>query len=872
MNNSDFGLKPIEIVSKNNKGFNNKPTTIKQNPAPQIDPHLNLNRKPDFKLDIIGSTELGELGEKIFLDRYALKDASKTNLNVGDKAIVCVDINTRQKEIGHIEKFLTNSKVSIKLYDGTMVESEITDIDIPSETIPDQMLDRISQGVSKVEKTKELQVSWQKKFRWLLDDWKFVPAGRILAAAGTNQKLTYYNCYVIPSPRDSREGIIKTLGIMTEIFSRGGGVGINISTLRPKHAYVKGVNGRSSGSVSWGALYSFATGLIEQGGSRRGALMLMLNDWHPDVYDFIDSKRVAGKINNANISVAVSDKFMDQLKKDGDWQLKFPDFSEEKYNKEWNGDIDEWEKNGGKVKIYKTIKAREMWDKIIGSAWASAEPGLFFIERTNKMSNSYYFANIIGTNPCGEQGLPGFGVCNLGAINLAKFYNKETQDVDWKRLEIAAQYSTRFLDNIIDATPYFMDENKTQQQGERRVGLNTMGLAELLIKKKIRYGSQESLDFIDKLYRFLTTIVYKASIGLAIEKGAFPQFIAEKHIESGFMKAMPQEIRDLVVKYGIRNVTLLTQAPNGTTGTMVGTSTGIEPFYSWVYQRKSRLGIHDEQVAVYEDWKRNHKDEKLPDYFTTAMDMTPEDHVRVQAAIQKWVDSSISKTCNTPNNYTLEDTKKLYELLYDLGCKGGTIYRDGSRDEQILSLKKDDKEVKTTVDEKPIRPRPETLHGATVSKKTPTGTAFVTMNDDEKGNPFEVFVEIGKAGSDIKAMAEALGRLISLFLRLSSNVTGDERIRYIINQLHSIGGSNSIGFGKNRVMSLPDAISQVLESHYNISNGSDNPTAHQASLISTGKLSQSKTSSDLCPSCGQATYQRIEGCKLCLSCGHSECG
>ena len=871
MSDQDFSLKPIEIVSKNDKQPIKKELNGRAKPTAQIDPLLNLNRQIDFKFDILGNTQLNELGEKIFLDRYALKDVAKTNLNIGDKVIVCIDIYTRQKEIGHIEKFLSDTKVKIKLNDGSIFESDITDIDVPIETMPDEMLDRVTVGVSKVEKTKDLQIDWQKKFRWLLEDWKFVPAGRILAAAGTNQQLTYYNCYVIPSPQDSRRGIIKTLGIMTEIFSRGGGVGINISTLRPKHAYVAGVNGRSSGAVSWGALYSFATGLIEQGGSRRGALMLMLNDWHPDIYDFIDSKRIAGQIINANISVAVSDKFMEQLKNNGNWDLKFPDFSHEKYNQIWDGNIEKWEKNGGKVKIYKTVKAREMWDKIISSAWTSAEPGLFFIERYNKMSNSYYFADIIGTNPCGEQGLPSFGVCNLGALNLAKFYNEKTQDIDWKKLEIASQYATRFLDNIIDATPYFMKENKTQQQGERRVGLNTMGLAELLIKKKIRYGSQESLDFIDKLYNFLTTTVYKASIGLAIEKGAFPQFNAEKYIESGFIKTLPQEIRDLIMKYGIRNVTLLTQAPNGTTGTMVGTSTGIEPFYSWVYQRKSRLGIHDEQVSIYKYWKESHKDKKLPDYFITAMDMTPEDHVRVQATIQRWIDSSISKTCNTPNDYTVEDTKKLYRLLYDLGCKGGTIYRDGSRDEQILSLKKEETEPETD-NEKPIRPRPEKLHGVTVSKKTPTGTAFITMNNDEKDNPFEVFVEIGKAGSDIKAMAEALGRLISLFLRLSSSVPGNERIQYIINQLHSIGGSNSIGFGKNRVMSLPDAISQVLENHYNISNGSDNPTAHQASLISTNKITQPKTTTDLCPACGQATYQRTEGCKLCLSCGHSECG
>ncbi|MBL8120357.1 MAG: ribonucleoside-diphosphate reductase, adenosylcobalamin-dependent, partial [Anaerolineae bacterium] len=371
---------------------------------------------------------LHELGYKIFLDRYAQKDMTRSTLTVGDTVIVVVDSKTGQREIGKV-KSIDLPTVTIQLLDGETVERDLEQVDKPLEVEPGQMMDRVAAGIAAIEKNAKLRKQWTDRFRWLLEDWKFVPAGRILTAAGTDQQLTYYNCYVIPSPKDSRGGIIETLRQMTEIMSRGGGVGINISSLRPRHWYVKGVNGRSSGSVSWGALYSFVTGLIEQGGSRRGALMLILNDWHPDVFDFITSKRKAGQITNANISVGVSDRLMEAVKADGDWDLMFPDTSEPDYDEHWDGDLEKWIADGHKVIKYRTVKAREVWDAIIESAWASAEPGVFFRERYNKMSNSHYFAPIICTNPCGEQGLPAFGVCNLGAINLAKFYDESTHDV-----------------------------------------------------------------------------------------------------------------------------------------------------------------------------------------------------------------------------------------------------------------------------------------------------------------------------------------------------------------------------------------------------------------------------------------------------------
>jgi ribonucleoside-diphosphate reductase alpha chain len=836
--------------------------------------------------------QLTGLGEKIYLDRYALKDVTRETLAVGDTVIVLVDPKTNQREIGTVISYPSHESVVVELRDETRMAVPIEQVDKPLEVDPAQMMDRVARGIASVEKTEEERALWQKKFREAMDGWKFVPAGRILTAAGSDQQLTFFNCYVIPSPQDSRAGIFKTLSQMTEIMSRGGGVGINLSSLRPQHSYVKGVNGRSSGAVSWGAVYSFVTGLIEQGGSRRGALMLILDDWHPDIMSFISSKREMGRITNANISVSISDALMEAVKQDADWELIFPDTTDPEYNDLWDGDLVAWRDRGKAIISYKTIKARELWQSIVESAWASAEPGLFFVDRYNAMSNSWYFGHIRCTNPCGEQGLPSWGVCNLGAINLAKFYTEN--DVDWEGLGDTIHTAVRFLDNVIDATPYFFDENRTQQQAERRVGLNTMGLAELLIKMGIRYGSQESVDFIDKLYEFIATTSYEASIALAEERGSFPLLESDKFLQSGYMKTMPEKIRTAVAEKGVRNVTLLTQAPNGTIGTMVGTSTGIEPFYSWTYFRKTRLGLHEQNVAIVQDWKDEHPGEELPDFFITAMDLSPDEHVRIEAAIQRWVDSSISKTCNVPNNYTVEQVGALYEEMYHLGCKGGTVYRDGSRDEQVLMLKvKDSKqegEEATQPLEQPLKegekvyhfthavdPLPARRQGMTVSTHTPLGTVHVTSNRDENGEPFEVFITIGKAGSDLQADAEAMGRLISLQLRIASPLSRLERLQLIISQLEGIGGSRSVGLGPNRVHSLADAVAKVLrqaylseeQSGYNSTEYNQLPAPREDD--GTVDFNTRMAGADLCPNCGMGTFIREEGCRKCFSCGYSEC-
>ncbi|MEO8084334.1 MAG: ribonucleoside-diphosphate reductase, adenosylcobalamin-dependent, partial [Ardenticatenales bacterium] len=512
-----------------------------------------------------------------------------------------------------------------------------------------------------------------------------------------------------------------------------------------------------------------------------------------------------------------------------------------------------------------------------------------------------------------------WSVCNLGALNLARFATPDGA-VDWPSLERAVGYAVRFLDDVIDATPYHFPENEAQQKSERRVGLGTMGLAELMVRCGVRYGGEAGNAFCDALFGFLARAAYLASADIAQEKGSFPRFEAEPLLTSGYMLGMAEDVREAVRAKGLRNVTLLTQAPTGTTGTMVNTSTGIEPFFSWSFYRKSRLGWHEESVAVVQEWRAAHPhDAALPDHFVTAMDLTPLEHVGAQAAIQRWIDSAISKTCNVPNGYTIEQTRALYEAMYRLGCKGGTIYRDGSRNEQVLHLKDDaaadsassagpdssggavDGAATSAADHAAtpqwpsadtVRRRPRQTIGRTVRVNTPFGKAYVTVNMGAEGEPFEVFVNVGKAGSDLAADAEALGRLISLTLRMPSRLAPSERLRLVVDELEGIGGSRHVGFGADRVRSIPDGIAQALRdaaegggeaidtvqpSLFAPPAGDVDPgsrrTAHGdgASVEHAHGAAPHLPGADLCPECGFATFVHIEGCQKCFTCGHSEC-
>ncbi|MDQ0059325.1 adenosylcobalamin-dependent ribonucleoside-diphosphate reductase [Paenibacillus harenae] len=844
-------------------------------------------------------TKLEGLSEKIFLDRYAWKHADSRQVKVGDTVLVLTKDDSKfpTKQVGEVTE-LSSAGARVQLRSGEVVDTTTAKLSLTIEKTPEEMWDRLAKAMASAELTEDKRGEWQERFRYILDDWKLVPGGRIAAGAGASEELTLFNCYVIPSPKDSRGGIMKSLSEMTEIMARGGGVGMNLSSLRPRRSIVAGVNGASSGSVSWGGLFSYTTGLIEQGGSRRGALMLMINDWHPDVMEFITVKQTMGQVTNANLSVCVSNAFMHAVKEDLDWELVFPDTREEGYDELWTGDLEAWRKSGKKVIPYKTVRARDIWQTIIESAWKSAEPGVVFMEYYNQMSNSWYFNPIISTNPCGEQGLPAWGVCNLSAVNLSRFYDEEKHDVAWDELAKVTRWSVRFLDNVIETTPYHFEENERNQKLERRIGLGTMGLAELMIKLRIRYGSPESLAFLDKLYAFMARESYLASAEIAGEKGSFKAFKADPFLQSGFMRNITErypEVGQAIRDNGMRNVTVLTQAPTGSTGTMVGTSTGIEPYFAFEYYRQSRLG-HDKQfVPIAAQWKEEHPGEELPDYFVTSMSLSAEDHIRVQAAIQRWVDSSISKTANCPADFTVEETARLYELAFELGCKGVTIYRDGSRDVQVLSTKKEedkqvpaaietmpDEEIAPQVEEtketqsikagqvldKEYKRRPQVLKGATYKVNTPFGMAYITIND-LNGSPAEIFLNVGKAGSDVFAMAEALGRVCSLFLRYGDH---GNKSKLLIKHLKGIGGSGAIGFGVNRVESIADAVAKALEIH--TEGAEEYAAAVEAPTIQADNPHadhHADTSRDLCPSCGSATLINIEGCKQCSTCGYSKC-
>ena len=742
------------------------------------------------------------------------------------------------------------------------------------EHAPEQMWRRVARTIAQEEAPQQRE-AWENEFYWALEDFKFVPGGRILTGAGAPGDVTFFNCFVLPSPDDSRGGIMDSVKNMVEIMARGGGVGVNLSSLRPRGSYVKGVNGTASGSVSFGALYSFSTGLVTQGGARRGALMLMINDNHPDIEEFITVKRTMGQMTNANLSIAASDAFMQAVKEDKDWDL------------EWGG------------KVYKTVKAKYLWDLITESAHASGEPGLVFLERCAKEVNSWYFEDIVCVNPCGEQPLPAWGVCNLGSVNLVPFAREG--EIDWENLGKTVHIATRFMDNVIDSTPYSFEENKTAQMAVRRVGLGTMGLADFFIKLKVRYGSQEAISIAEKVYKFIRDESYRASTEIAQEKGSFPKFDKEKFLQATFVQTLPEDIKEGIAEHGIRNGVLLTQAPTGTTSMLAGVSSGIEPVYDFAFKRVDRLGEHTVYHPIYKQWKDANPDEADPEYFVNAKKLTPMEHVNMQAIIQKYTDASISKTVNAPEEHTHEDVKQLYIKAYELGCKGVTYYRENSRDISVLesldSKKKDKKSEGKLMQEqsdtyvapsivsepkeelpKQIEPRdrPEVMSGKTYKVNISYGKLYVTVNDGEDNKPFEIFATIGKAGGFFAAKSEAICRLASLSMRAGVSV------EEVIKQLKGIRGPMpSFNGGGVKILSLADAIAHVLERHISGDQAQLDlgvaEAKNDAPVAPTAHVEQPKQSmadngyAPECPTCG-GVLEMAEGCMLCRGCGFSRCG
>jgi ribonucleoside-diphosphate reductase alpha chain len=791
---------------------------------------------PDMKIAHKGVSRL------VMLDRYTYKDTEKITLTNGDFVVLTIkeDPKFPARGLGFILDIDWEKKMAKVLVEeefrGSLDNPEETStgiivrsldvIEKPLEVFYEQVAKRNATGLAAVEKTEEKRQEWFQKFYHELVNMNFIPAGRVLYGAGAGTEVTFFNCYVMPFVPDSREGISEHRKQVMEIMSRGGGVGTNGSTLRPRNTLAKGVNGKSSGSVSWLDDIAKLTHLVEQGGSRRGAQMIMLSDWHPDIIEFIISKmqnprilrfliettndetikklakdklkftplkeqeiamyqgilnfkNVSGYggfneniiaeaedklitggtysvhnsefLTGANISVCLTKDFMDAVENSETYELRFPDVESydaegmKVYNEEWHqvGDVREWEKLGHKVRTYRKIEAKELWNLINICATYSAEPGIFFIDNANDMTNAKaYGQKVVATNPCGEQPLAPYSVCNLAAVNLAEMADKDTKTVDFEKLKQTVAVGVRLQDNVIDATPYFLEENKKQALSERRVGLGVMGLHDLLIYCETEYGSEKGNILIDQVFETIATTAYEQSVELAKEKGSFPYLVGETEedtnrlrnafIETGFMQKMPEHVRQDILEYGIRNSHLLTVAPTGSTGTMVGVSTGLEPYFSFSYFRSGRLGkfieVKADIVQEYLDRNPEADENNLPRWFVSAMELAPEAHADVQCVIQRWIDSSISKTVNAPKGYSVEQVEQVYERLYRGGAKGGTVYVDGSRDSQVLTLKAEENSTNDTV----TRDRPK-QHVVLVDTITPLRSTDVTIGS-EVGN------------------------------------------------------------------------------------------------------------------------------------------
>jgi len=662
---------------------------------------------------------------------------------------------------------------------------------------PADLFKRVAEFIASAEKSKTDQQKWSRKFFKVMLDRDFLPNSPTLTGAGRGMCLSA--CFVLPV-EDSMNSIFDAVKNAALVHKEGGGTGFDFSRLRPHGSFVQKTQGVASGPVSFLKVIDAATEAVKQGGTRRGANMGILRVDHPEIEEFIKMKKDGKSVNNFNISVAITDDFMRALKSGSSYELYDPNL----------------DKTVGKK------DAREVFDQIVNMAWAVGDPGLLFIDRINKHNPTQGLGPITATNPCGEQPLHAYESCNLGSINLSRFYSPRKKDqFDWDRLAQTIAVAVRFLDNVIEVNTYPLPQIEETTKGNRRIGLGVMGWADLLIKRKIKYDTPEALEMADKVASFLRKTAEKESAKLAQERGSFLNI--DKSVYKG--KRM-------------RNATVFTIAPTGTISRLAGCSSSIEPVFAFEFVSKIIDGELKDLHPLYAEWKEKNPDKVLPDYFTTSHEISPEWHVRIQAAFQKHVDNSVSKTINFSNDATVDDVEKAYLLAYRLKTKGITIYRDGCRAEQVLY--KDGSEVHRH----PLD-RPNSLPSVTDKIKTGFGNLYVTISYlDQK--PFEVFTSIGKSGYTTMADAEALGRMISLALR--SGVDPKE----VISQLKGIGGSEPIFTEGGLVQSLPDAIAKVLERHLGESkkNGKD---LYQV----------------ICKMCGASLPD--EKCPTCPNCGWNRC-
>lgn len=807
-------------------------------------------------------------------------------------------------------------------YDGAYLET------------PAGMFYRVAYHIAQVEREHSGDVEAATRvFYDLLSERRFFPNSPTFTGAGTPLG-QLAACFVLPIEDDmgkDDDGIFSTLRVAALIQQTGGGNGFSFSRLRPKNDIVHTSSGRATGPVGFLRVYDQAFGEIAQGGSRRGANMGVLRVDHPDIEEFVQSKAEEGKIANFNISVAITDEFMIAVRDDTDFNLRNP------------RDGQPW----------RTVRARDLFAKIIRYAHHNGEPGALFIDAANRSNPVPHLYDLEATNPCGEQWLGPYENCCLGSINLACHVSTDAGGapvVDWALLERTIRESTSFLDNVVSANAYVPSVPQVAEAAyrARRIGLGIMGLGDMMYKLGIRYGSEEGQEFAAQIMEFVRYHSMQRSVELAADRGAFLAFegsVYDANRAGGMAWQPPQPMRPFarnwqrpaldwdeivhgIEKYGVRNAAQTTVAPTGTIATVVGCEGyGCEPVFALGYIRHFKDGDKNVELAytsplfeyvlnatdLNEATKARIKQhaatygscqtvEELPEHlrhtFVVSSDISAEEHVLMQAAIQAFTDNSISKTCNFPEGATEEDVAKAYMLAWETGCKGLTVYVTGSREQVVLETKatRQKKEEPGAQTEATVatanghytngyvavddghavidfkhsmvkRPRPAKLHGATYRKDTPLGTAYITVNSDERNEPFEVFMNVGKAGTEVTAVSEAMGRLISLILRMPGALPPSERMRWVMDEMAGIGGGRPLGFGVNRVRSLPDGIAQVLAEHLSeLPVVTEESPAEQLALpIAT------KPIGDICPECGEASFLNVEGCRKCAVCGYSEC-
>ncbi|WP_424940532.1 adenosylcobalamin-dependent ribonucleoside-diphosphate reductase [Aliiroseovarius sp. S253] len=715
---------------------------------------------------------------------------------------------------------------------------------------------RIARALSASEPAQE------ERFYDALKDFKYLPAGRITAGAGTGRAVTLFNCFVMGTIPDSMAGIFDMLKEAALTMQQGGGIGYDFSTIRPRGADVMGVAADASGPLSFMDVWDAMCRTIMSAGSRRGAMMATMRCDHPDIQDFITAKSDAARLRMFNMSVLVTDDFMEAVKSDGSWDLKF------------NGTI------------YHTVEARDLWNKIMKATYDYAEPGVIFIDRINQMNNLNYCETIAATNPCGEQPLPPYGACLLGSINLAKMVKdpfEETAELDGDALSELVATAVRMMDNVVDESRFPLEAQAQEAQAKRRIGLGVTGLADALLMLGLRYGSDEAAAQTEAWMKQIARASYLASVELAKEKGPFPLFDADKYLASGSLQHMDDDVRDAIRKHGIRNALLTSIAPTGTISLYAGNvSSGIEPVFAYAYTRKvlqpdgSRT---EEEVVDYavQLWRDKFGDKELPDYFVNAQTLAPMDHVKMQAAAQKWIDSSISKTINCPEDISFDDFKDVYMEAWESGCKGCTTYRPNDVTGSVLSVSEESEkapEADSGADvvyiSEPLD-RPQSLEGHTYKVKWPDSehAIYITVNDliiNGHRRPFEVF--INSKNMEHFAWTVALTRMISAVFRRGGDVS------FVVEELKAVfdprGGAWMDG---KYIPSILAAIGSVIERHmiatgFLEGEGMGLKSDPQAAVVNLGEAPRGKA----CPSCGQFDMRMIEGCMTCGSCGHSKCG